>query len=88
VGLGADVLQRLTGVTDPPAEMEDERNLRIGPAGTTPQTVLRSFTLPARNGLLAWSQDASVGRVLSVQVTRRALFLIGKPVDATPSTPR
>ena len=79
VGLGEEVLKRLTGLSDPPAELEDDRNLRIGPAGTTPQTVLRSFTLPARGGLLAWSQGASTGQVLSVKVTRRALLLIGGP---------
>jgi len=79
VGLGEEVLKRLTGIADPPAEMEDDRNLRFGPAGTTPQTVLRSFTLPARSGLLAWSQGVSTGQVLSVRVTRRALFLIGAP---------
>jgi hypothetical protein len=79
VGLGEEVLQRLTGLSDPPAEMEDDRNLRIGPAGAAPQTVLRSFTLPARSGLLAWSKGASTGQVLRVKVTRRALFLIGTP---------
>ena len=81
VGLNPDVLKRLTGLTDPPAEMEDDRNLRIGPAGTIPQTVLRSFSLPARNGLLAWSQGASSGQVVTVRVTRRALRLIGSPVN-------
>jgi hypothetical protein len=81
VGLGEDVLKRLTGVSEPPAEMEDDRNLRIGRAGQTPQTVLRSFTLPARNGLLAWSQGASTGQVVTVRVTRRALFLIGAPAN-------
>jgi hypothetical protein len=79
VGLAANALQRLTGVSDPPAEMADERNLRIGPAGTTPQTVLRSFTLPARTGLIAWSEGASTGQVFNVKVTRRALLLIGAP---------
>ncbi len=79
VGLNPDVLKRLTGLSDPPAEMEDDRNLRIGPAGATPQTVLRSFTLPARNGLIGWSQGASTGQVTTVRVTRRALLLIGSP---------
>jgi hypothetical protein len=79
VGLNPEVLRRLTGLNDPPAEMEDDRNLRIGPAGTTPQTVLRSFTLSARNGLIAWSQGAPTGQVTAVRVTRRALLLIGGP---------
>ena len=79
IGLGAETLKRLTGLSEPPAEMADERNLRIGPAGAPLQTVLRSFTLPARQGLLAWSQGASVGQVRSVKVTRRALLLIGAP---------
>jgi len=81
IGLNPDVLKRLTGLSDPPAEMEDDRNLRIGPAGATPQTVLRSFSLPARNGLIAWSQGASTGQVVTVRVTRRALLLIGGPVE-------
>jgi hypothetical protein len=79
VGPDPDVLKRLTGLSEPPAEMEDDRNLRIGPAGATPQTVLRSFSLPARSGLIAWSQGASTGQVITVRVTRRALLLIGQP---------
>lgn len=76
VGLDADVLKRLTGLSDPPADLRDSRSLRIGPAGTSPQTVLRSFTLPARTGLLAWSQGtAALGQVTAVHVTRRTLLL-------------
>ena len=78
IGVAADTLKRLTGLDEPPAEMADQRNLRIGRAGAPPQTVLRSFTLPARHGLIAWSEGASTGEVLSVKVTRRALSLIGR----------
>ncbi|HJN16511.1 MAG TPA: hypothetical protein QGH10_13490 [Armatimonadota bacterium] len=80
VGLGTGVLRRLTGVTDPPANAPNESQLTIGVAGGIKQQVLRSFTLPARQGLIAWSEGASLGQVMRVKVTRRALILIGAPV--------
>jgi hypothetical protein len=80
VGLDPDTLKRLTGLSTPPPEVADERSLRFGPAGAPPKTVMRAFTLPARGGLIAWSQAASLGKVIAVEVTRRQLLLIGNPV--------
>ncbi|MGQ9730783.1 MAG: hypothetical protein ACUVX8_05850 [Candidatus Zipacnadales bacterium] len=79
VGLATGVLKRLTGLSEPPADMEDTRSLRMGPVGATPRTLLRSFSLPARQGLLAWSKGAATGSVLHVHVTRKSLQLRGSP---------
>lgn len=79
VGSQGGVLKRLTGLAEPPPETEDDSSLTFGPAQGTPLTVSRSFTLPVRRGLIAWSEGASTGTVTSVTVTRRALMLFGAP---------
>jgi hypothetical protein len=79
VGTQGGVLKRLTGLTEPPPDAEDDSSLTFGPVGGTPLTVARSFTLPVRHGLIAWSEGASTGTVISVTVTRRALMLFGAP---------
>jgi hypothetical protein len=79
VGTQAGVLKRLTDLTEPPPDVGDDSLLTIGPADGTPLTVVRSFTLPVRRGLIAWSEGASTGTVIAVTVTRRALMLFGAP---------
>ncbi len=79
VGTQGGILKRLTGVTEPPPDAEDDSSLAIGPADGTPLTAVRSFTLPVRRGLIAWSEGASTGKVEAVTVTRRALMLFGAP---------
>lgn len=78
-GLGGGVLKRLTGLSDPPADSPNAKTLKIGPSDGVQQVVMRSFALPPRPGLLAWSRNASTGQILRVNVTRRSLMLIGGP---------
>ncbi len=78
-GLAGGVLKRLTGLTEPPADSPNAKALKIGPSGGVQQVVMRSFTLPPRPGLLAWSRNASTGQLLHVNVIRRSLMLIGGP---------
>jgi hypothetical protein len=79
VGLAGGVLKRLTGLAEPPPGAENSSSLKIKPAGGAQQTLVQSFDVPPRAGLLAWSKGASTGRVIGVTVTRRALLLIGAP---------
>jgi len=81
VGLSTGVIKRLTGRLSPPSDAPDESSLTIGMAGGPQQQVMRSFTLPALQGLIAWCDGSSLGTVTSVKVTRRALVLIGAPVN-------
>lgn len=79
IGTQGSVLKRLTGLTEPPADTEDDSSISFGPAQGASVTVSRSFTLPVRRGLIAWSEGAANGTVISVTVTRRALMLFGAP---------
>ena len=73
VGTEAGVVRRLTGSNDPPSGEAGAGHIAIG-IGGAPRPVLRSFSAKPLPTIAAWPQGAKhLGRVLSVDVTRRNL---------------
>ena len=73
VGTEAGVVRRLTGSNDPPSGEAGAGHIAIG-VGGAPRPVLRSFSAKPLPSIAAWPQGGKVlGRVLSVDVTRRNL---------------